>query len=221
MTEHNESTKQKNMKKITDTLSSIQSALLENVDTLSKTHGWDNILYRMVELVNNEIYSSTKPTIEHKTVELKHNRLKVEIDQKIAPLIREIWKSSIDTINSCENNIPENYIWIQFPSAQDFEKFIKIIFENNGTDDSEFMSCLERLTNHQYNPTLENRWIIDINFEDNLFNYETEETNETCEQIDIEISVRFPEKDLDFVYNKFLEYNNIKMIKNLKILREK
>ncbi len=38
----------------------------------------------------------------------------VEIDKNIAPLIAECWKNDCFTFNSCEDNIPEGTIWIEF-----------------------------------------------------------------------------------------------------------
>jgi hypothetical protein len=69
---------------------------------------------------------------EHKSIKLwcDEYECEIEIDIKIAPLIKEIWKAGISTVNSCENNVPENYFWIQFRSSSDLEKFLIVTCSN-------------------------------------------------------------------------------------------
>jgi hypothetical protein len=63
----------------------------------------------------------------HETVKIKG----IPIDKNIAELIREIWKANIITYNSCENNVPSGYVWIEFASSLELEKFLKIVFIND------------------------------------------------------------------------------------------
>jgi len=48
----------------------------------------------------------------------------IEVDQNISHLLSAMWYWGIETTNSCENNFPDGYVWIEFPTATDFEKFI-------------------------------------------------------------------------------------------------
>jgi len=69
----------------------------------------------------------------HETVKLKHfskDEL-VEIDVKIAPLIKELWRLKINTENSCENNVPIGFVWIQFSTSDDMKRFFDIAIKNN------------------------------------------------------------------------------------------
>ena len=52
----------------------------------------------------------------------------IEIDTYIAPLIRQIWAVGIDTLNSCEENVPRGYIWIEFATSEDLREFLAIVF---------------------------------------------------------------------------------------------
>ncbi|AYV75815.1 MAG: hypothetical protein Terrestrivirus3_84 [Terrestrivirus sp.] len=68
----------------------------------------------------------------HETVKLKHfskDEL-IEIDVKIAPLIEELWRLKINTENSCENNVPIGFVWIQFSTLDDMKRFFDIAITN-------------------------------------------------------------------------------------------
>lgn len=64
---------------------------------------------------------------EHKTAVVKWEHREAEIDEEIAPLVLELWKAEIETVNSCQDNFPKGYVWIQFGSAGDAEKFLDIV----------------------------------------------------------------------------------------------
>ena len=110
----------------------------------------------------------------------------IEVDEKIGKLLISLWENKISTDNSCESNVPDDYIWISFSSCDDFEKFINMIIkwinENNPTD-------IDRILDHEFKSF--DCWDYKINMYDED-NY-----------LDITCSVRFPWYDLEWVENVF------------------
>jgi hypothetical protein len=62
---------------------------------------------------------------EHKQIEISHpdSDETIEVDEGIAPLIKEIWNLGISTCNSCQENMP-GIVWIEFLTARDVEEFL-------------------------------------------------------------------------------------------------
>jgi len=213
---------------ISSTMKYIKTLLMDNVDRFQRTWKWDNILFELLEIVNTDVQSS-KPE-NHKTTTLIHLNEPIEIDEMIAPLISEIWKAKIITLNSCENNIPKGYIWIQFDTGNDCTKFLNIIFKNLDINASETKDIYTRAMNYQ-DYKLEGRWIYDVNI-DSIDNSDLDDSNlldnsnslgnsdsKTDSSLNLSkvnpvlfvetnISVRFPQIDLDFIYKRFLEHNS-------------
>jgi len=63
---------------------------------------------------------------KHQTIRIFHGDRQADIDKQIAPLIKEMWKSGIETYQSCEDN-PPGWVWIQFTSSHELERFLSII----------------------------------------------------------------------------------------------
>lgn len=71
------------------------------------------------------------PPIRHKTIRVRGNGLDAEIDEEIAPLIRELWKARFLTMMSCQGS-PEGWVWIQFPFVVFAEAFMNLIERESG-----------------------------------------------------------------------------------------
>lgn len=172
---------------------------------------------------------STQVKDKHKTILLKdpHGEM-VLIDKNIVELIKYIWKANIETLNSCENNRPKNYIWIQFAGEKDLKKFLNILFigidYHNDIYQRACVKCYYRI----------NDWIYHINWEgfsrgeidginsknktDSENNYILDSCNKSCEIVDLffGISLRFPNVDYLWVLNQIKKY-----VKSKKILKNK
>lgn len=83
----------------------------------------------------------------------------IDIDCKIYKLIKLIWESDIETVNSCENNVPDGFIWIEFSTYIDFYRFMDIVTNDCNVED------LKRMMNDR-NYNYENAWIFDMVFHD-------------------------------------------------------
>lgn len=75
---------------------------------------------------NDDIYSM-KPTGEHAQVPIEVGHRRGNVDEKIAPLIAEVWRVGLDTIGSCQDRPAgsphEGMAYIGFPRMQDARAF--------------------------------------------------------------------------------------------------
>jgi len=76
----------------------------------------------------------------HRTVHVTYGDQSAEIDEQIAPLIKEMWKAGINTCQSCEDS-PAGWVRIQFFSSFEVEMFLNAI----GDFDDKIGSLHDRL----------------------------------------------------------------------------
>jgi hypothetical protein len=158
---------------------------------------------------------ASKRQDEHPTEELwcPMSREHFQIDTMIAPLMKEIWKAGWRTLNSCQDNIPRGYIWIDFRHASHLEKFLNALFKEE-MDDNEVYRRTQTLE------FLPGSWKYKFHHW-TLFgsHYQSEsewESDEDTPDFDPEpilsmrtsVSLRFPQTDLAFVYDKLVAYNS-------------
>jgi hypothetical protein len=165
----------------------------------------DVIVKKIIELGLDEARNSTKSRtqdLEHKTMPVKdfmgHD---IDIDENIAPLISEIWKAQINTNNSCQDNVPADYVWVEFSSINDFDKFINII--NNSL--TERSTMYERMMGYD-GP----HWRYNSLMHDENEVYESDVDDIVAigpPKFKVTISLRFPQCDLDEVYTRVRDYN--------------
>jgi hypothetical protein len=129
---------------------------------------------------------------KHEQVILNHPiyKIDIEIDKNIADLIEQLWKAGIQTTNSCENNIPNNYIWIQFVDSSHCNNFINILTKDkilNNDILSKNIFGIQECTN---------QWIIKLDYY--LVNQSDYRFGE--------ISVRFHKDDYYEVYSRIKQF---------------
>jgi hypothetical protein len=145
----------------------------------------------------NEGSQYTKPKYNenfHKQVKIYNPFYKcnIDVDIKLAKLLSGLWKHNIETNNSCQDNVPKGYVWLCFDHNSDFDNFIRIINNYiliNITDydkQDDYLRRIESCGSH-----FEDCW-------DYKFVMDTDELDFT-----VNISVRFPIRDLEFVEKIF------------------
>jgi len=87
-----------------------------------------------------EISVAEVDTGRHRTVRVTYGDRSAEIDEQIAPLIKQMWKAGINTCQSCEDS-PAGWVRIQFPSSFELEEFLNAI----GDYDDKIGSLHDRL----------------------------------------------------------------------------
>jgi hypothetical protein len=131
-------------------------------------------------------------TIGHETVELEYNGRMIDIDKNIASLVSAIWRHGINTRMCCEDNFPENYIWIEFSAISDIDKFMEILFVGEKFTN---MNEIYRFY-YTYRETNQSQSDLDKLSKD-------EYNNTSVIALKHEISVRFPQTDYEWVLKKF------------------
>jgi len=149
---------------------------------------------------------------EHQETLLQVGDRQASIDLGIAPLIEEIWKAGIETLNSCEENRP-GIIWIDFYSSDDATRFVNIV------------ACYEEGTHCLYNRIVQYWSANDEQTDDLFWTYdiypadlhldqvvnEEDKSVEVSHQglpwIEFSLSVRFPQKDYPVLLKRMKEFN--------------
>lgn len=149
------------------------------------------------------------PTRRHETARVEWGGHSAEIDRAIAPLILEIWKAGIRTANSCEDNVPRGFIWIQFPTAQDAERFLSIIGEYE--DEEPAPSRYRRMMGEGEWP---DEWRYAVGLEDWAVDHEADADGWIVEKrtqdrptLRLWVSIRFPSADCEWVTQRITDYN--------------
>lgn len=124
----------------------------------------------------------------------------INIDTNIAPLIELLWLNGISTVMSCENNVPNGYVWISLATSFDLELFLEIVFKDTdrGNDfyDRGFPGFGKK-----------NGWYYTVN---------THRSKNKENMFPVTISVRFPQKDYATILKKIRDHHD--NINNTKIL---
>jgi hypothetical protein len=151
---------------------------------------------------------------EHPTKLIKYNGEEAHIDVEIADLISNLWKLDLMTFNSCQDNVPKGFVWIEFGSVYDAEQFLNYVSEYS--EESESVYC--RIT-RKWGDTTDLDWQYATHIHD--FGVDEELTDDDAfletftgkHEIHFSMSVRFPHSDLLFVegqIRKALGFRNSK-----------
>jgi hypothetical protein len=181
----------------------LKAILMKNQNKLEKY----NQSYFFEELITNVLdHIDSYRGDDHDGVLLDYNGMKVQIDKKIAPLMKELWEAKIETSNSCEDNVPKGYVWIEFANEQSFRRFMNIMFKKEFCKNDIFRRAVSGWD------TDGKCWKFNINVDsqDNYVDYETGEIanpDARCKEVKLWHSVRFPHKDLEYVIGKIKAFN--------------
>jgi hypothetical protein len=63
---------------------------------------------------------------EHRTVHVALGDQQADVDKEIAPLVKGMWRAGIMTSQSCQD-CPPGWIWLEFLTPYDLEKFLNIL----------------------------------------------------------------------------------------------
>lgn len=129
----------------------------------------------------------------HETVDLICpflNKKKVQVDKKIAPLIKRMWELKLETMMSCEDNNPKDWIWICFTYPKTAEIFLRLILRNCPED------LAKRITRGNRNPFSR---LHDVDKNNWKYHLCVDELKNKF--FGFNLSVRFPQTDLKEVTN--------------------
>jgi len=124
---------------------------------------------------------------KHSTRLVKWGAMEAQIDEDIADLILNLWKLNIPTVLSCQNNVPENYVWLMFPDSWEAEHFLTLVADGEDTDENNPDSIFSRMSEFE----ADDKWL-----------YAAVQEYYPGHGFIVAISVRFPRSDLKYVEEK-------------------
>ena len=148
---------------------------------------------------------------KHKMVRVQVGSREADIDEEIAPLIEEIWRADLGTVNSCQDN-PPGIVWIEFEIAFQAAEFLDIVA---GPYSEEFDSLYNRIRLMWERTTgpVEGAWQYDIRPSDMSVDmcvvddeYIEEKPTGPPEFV-FEVSIRFPRSDLPILLERLRAFN--------------
>ena len=113
-----------------------------------------------------------------------------EIDEDLAPLIREIWKAGIETLMSCQETEP-GIAWIEFDSIPELLRFLDLITTYEPGVDTLYNRIHHQLTGPMSAPT----WEYQLNLMD-MFEGQEEQLIDQRACFDATVGVYFPQTDI-------------------------
>jgi hypothetical protein len=155
-------------------------------------------------------------------VTVKHGKWEAEVDVKLAPLILELWKAEIWTLQSCQNHSMAHKVWLHFLTAETAEQFLSVAADPEHTPDlwcragaRYFGGCGRTstiLTPHD-GPRIEERdaWEYHVGIAEHALS-----GAEQSALLIIEISVLFPRRDLKVILARIQEYNALNSLREKK-----
>lgn len=146
---------------------------------------------------------------KHRTVNVRVGDMQAEIDEEIAPLIRELWKAGIDTSNSCQETRP-GIVWIEFATAEDAARFLNVVAEyEEGAEGlyaritGRWGGCEHSSPPWEYDALPEDLGLVEAFLDDD----EIDEWHEGEVEFRFSMSVRFPRSDFPAVLARMSRYN--------------
>jgi hypothetical protein len=148
----------------------------------------------------------------HDTVVVTVGDMTADIDRRIAPLITELWKADIMTLNSCEENKP-GIVWIEFASCIDAERFLNIVARYPNRRELARKSFSDTLYGRCTSCDGERHWeydalITDYGIREEIVNDEVIVTEVHPADFTCGISIRFPHCDLPVMLRRLRQYNH-------------
>jgi hypothetical protein len=144
---------------------------------------------------------------EHRQVWIRGCGQEAEVDEGIAPLIKEMWRAGIRTFMSCQEGA-HGFVWLNFDDPQEALRFLNVVAVYNPDPDSMY----KRMLGHDYGKP--NNWIYDVDVKDICLLGEfvdgRDEIHEGQPYMTISFSIWFPPSDLPAVMERFAEWRNVK-----------
>ena len=143
----------------------------------------------------------------HPQVRVRHGKITARVDERLAPLIAELWKAGWETIRSCQRHTT-GMVWIEFAQASDVEEFLNVVAHYDPAPGSlwrrakawgfgQYGSASEPIGDFDINEQ-EKRgvWSYHVSMTDGAYCNATGERCANIPQFCLSINVLFPRRDL-------------------------
>jgi hypothetical protein len=148
---------------------------------------------------------------EHSTVVVSVGDQVANIDEEIAPLIEEIWKTGIETTNSCQENRP-GIAWIGFLTALDAADFLDAVAGEYSDEIGSLYNRIRKEWDEGDGETI-GWWEYDARPWDASVNQwkvseaEIDEAPVDSPEFVFAVSVRFPKSDMPYLIERMRAFN--------------
>jgi hypothetical protein len=169
-----------------------------------------NVPEHLLRIINNDIKKfvfQCKKKRDTKLLCHPYYGYKCNVDKEIAKLIEYLWYLRINIDNFSENNIMEGYVWINFCTQKDLEKFLNILFTGSKMNDNNY----ERACNLLYYQ--KGTWMYDYCIrhdhsleDDYCIDDEYSKKNNIVKYVSSSISLIFPKSDYIWILDKIVQY---------------
>jgi hypothetical protein len=125
----------------------------------------------------------------------------VAIDVEIAPLVEAIWNLDIETLNSCQDNGDNHYVWLEFATPYDASRFLNAVIGRLGDHRTLYGRAMGTTMD---TPDVWSYAVLPTNYgiEESLINDAVHEHRIGPNDVDFSISIRFPRRDLPAVLRR-------------------
>jgi hypothetical protein len=147
----------------------------------------------------------------HRQTRIRHGDREADVDEKLAPLILELWRADISTMRSCQRHSGTRKVWITFAEAVGAEAFLNIVSGSNRDARRRKWARHESWYFGQYDPTAgplpsdvasplnPGGWEFHASVDDDSLSDEGDKWVQDAPALRIEIAVLFPARDLERV----------------------
>ena len=127
----------------------------------------------------------------------------VPIDEDIAPLIEALWQRGIETLNSCQDNGDNHWVWIEFATPLDASKFLNAAIGRFGDHRTLYGRAMGTSMD---TPDAWTYQVFPMNYgiEESIVDDEVQERRIGPNDVDFSISIRFPRRDLSTVLRRLM-----------------
>ncbi|MDQ2732981.1 MAG: hypothetical protein M3Y56_15090 [Armatimonadota bacterium] len=153
---------------------------------------------------------------KHPQITIQVGERMAPVDEQIAPLLLELWRAELDTLNSCQDN--DGKVWIEFADVEHAETFLNAI----GRFEEPVHSLYNRMSRKWVPPEWE-QWVKDEAWEYDAHVWDRSVVEELDENGDctgehatgpanfrFSLSLRFPHRDLEEVLQRMTQFNSRK-----------
>ncbi|MBI3410992.1 MAG: hypothetical protein HY040_21880 [Planctomycetes bacterium] len=135
----------------------------------------------------------------HATVSVRVGARRANIDRKLAPLIRELWKAGIETTMSCEETEP-GIAWIEFADVDNLATFLDTVTKYEPGNDTLY----NRITHMFTGPLSAPVWQYTV-FPCDMALSVNEKSHRGVPSFFFSASVYFPQSDLAILVQRMRE----------------
>jgi hypothetical protein len=155
----------------------------------------------------------------HRQTHIRHADREADVDEKLAPLILELWRAGIDTMRSCQRHSATRKVWITFAEAVGAETFLNIVSGSNRDGRRQKWARRESwyfgqydpdsgpLTPDAWSPLNPAGWEFHASVDDDSLSDDGDRWVADDPAFRIEIAVLFPARDLEAVTKAVRAWN--------------